>query len=60
MINSYHIDLNMDAIVLAVRNLFAVVTGVKPKFRVHGGTEAENLALQNIQVSLRVGPLVRL
>ncbi|KAG9045932.1 glutamine-dependent NAD(+) synthetase [Tulasnella sp. UAMH 9824] len=53
-IGSYHIDLNMDAIVLAVRNLFAVVTGVKPKFRVHGGSEAENLALQNIQARIRM------
>lgn len=49
--HSYHIDLNMDAVVLAVRNLFGMVTGVKPKFKVHGGSEAENLALQNIQVS---------
>lgn len=48
--HSYHIDLNMDAVVLAVRNLFGMVTGVKPKFKVHGGSEAENLALQNIQV----------
>jgi NAD+ synthase (glutamine-hydrolysing) len=40
----------MDALVTAVRELFAFVTGVKPKFKVHGGTNAENLALQNIQV----------
>lgn len=40
----------MDTVVTAVRNLFAMVTGVKPRFRVHGGTSAENLALQNIQV----------
>ncbi|KAG8902475.1 glutamine-dependent NAD(+) synthetase [Tulasnella sp. 403] len=53
-IGAYHVDLNMDAVVLAVRNLFALVTGVKPKFRVHGGSEAENLALQNIQARLRM------
>lgn len=41
----------MDTVVTAVRNLFAFVTGVKPKFRAHGGSSAENLALQNIQVS---------
>lgn len=51
-LNSYHIDLNMDTIVTAVRDLFSFVTGVKPRFRVHGGTAAENLALQNIQVSV--------
>ena len=49
-IGSYHIDLNMDSLVTAVRSLFAMVTGVKPQFKVHGGTSAENLALQNIQV----------
>lgn len=41
----------MDTLVTAVRNLFAVVTGHRPQFRSHGGSNAENLALQNIQVS---------
>ena len=49
---SYHTDLNMDTVVTAVRNLFAMVTGIKPQFRAHGGSSAENLALQNIQVSI--------
>lgn len=40
----------MDTLVTAVRDLFAFVTNVKPRFKVHGGTDAENLALQNIQV----------
>jgi NAD+ synthase (glutamine-hydrolysing) len=40
----------MDTIVTAVRDLFSFVTGVRPQFRVHGGSQAENLALQNIQV----------
>ncbi|EIW79283.1 glutamine-dependent NAD(+) synthetase with GAT domain-containing protein [Coniophora puteana RWD-64-598 SS2] len=53
-IGSYHIDLNMDSLVTAVRDLFAYVTGVKPQFRVHGGSNAENLALQNIQARLRM------
>lgn len=52
-IGSYHIDLNMDSVVTAVRTLFGFVTGITPKFKVHGGSEAENLALQNIQVVLR-------
>lgn len=51
-IGSYHIDLNMDTVVNTVRSLFAFVTGVKPKFKVHGGSAAENLALQNIQVCI--------
>jgi NAD+ synthase (glutamine-hydrolysing) len=44
------VDLNMDALVTAVREIFSLVTGHKPKFKVHGGSQAENLALQNIQV----------
>ncbi|ELU43539.1 glutamine-dependent NAD(+) synthetase synthase [Rhizoctonia solani AG-1 IA] len=53
-IGSYHVDLNMDSLVTAVRNLFAVVTGHRPQFRAHGGSNAENLALQNIQARLRM------
>ena len=52
MRNSYHTDFNMDAVVSAIRDLFCYVTNIKPKFKVHGGSQAENLALQNIQVSL--------
>ena len=44
----------MDSLVTAVRDLFAYVTGIKPRFRVHGGSNAENLALQNIQARLRM------
>ncbi len=51
---SYHVDLNMDTIVTAVCNLFSVVTGHRPRFRVQGGSNAENLALQNIQARLRM------
>jgi hypothetical protein len=53
---SYHVDLNMDSIVTAVRHLFGLVTGVRPQFRAHGGTAAENLALQNIQVNTFLTP----
>ncbi|KAL5537133.1 QNS1 [Sanghuangporus sanghuang] len=53
-IGSYHIDLNMDNVVTAVRTLFGYVTGITPKFKVHGGSEAENLALQNIQARIRM------
>ena len=49
-LGSYHLDLNMDTLVTAVRALFGLVTGKRPQFRAHGGSEAENLALQNIQV----------
>lgn len=49
-IGCYHVDLNMDTVVSAVQTLFTTVTGLKPRFKVHGGSSAENLALQNIQV----------
>lgn len=51
VIGAYHVDLNMDAVVKSVTDLFSLVTGKRPAFRVHGGTRTENLALQNIQVS---------
>jgi hypothetical protein len=50
-IGSYHIDMNMDTLVASVQSLFTLVTGKTPSFKVHGGSDAENLALQNIQVS---------
>ncbi|KAK9456216.1 hypothetical protein V1511DRAFT_496866 [Dipodascopsis uninucleata] len=53
-IGSYHVDLNMDSAVSAVRDVFVVVTGKKPLFRAHGGSDTENLALQNIQARLRM------
>ncbi|KAK9362265.1 hypothetical protein V1504DRAFT_403714 [Lipomyces starkeyi] len=53
-IGSYHVDLNMDTAVSAIRDIFVVVTGKKPLFRVHGGSDTENLALQNIQARLRM------
>lgn len=56
--SSYHVDLNMDTVVTSVRNLFQLVTGARPRFRTQGGTVAENLALQNIQVCLHDVPSV--
>ncbi|KAG7093662.1 glutamine-dependent NAD(+) synthetase [Marasmius oreades] len=53
-IGSYHIDLNMDTLVSAVVSLFGFVTGRTPQFRSQGGSNAENLALQNIQARLRM------
>lgn len=49
-IGAYHTDLNMDTAVAAVQGIFTLVTGKKPRFGSQGGSNAENLALQNIQV----------
>ncbi|KAI5960676.1 QNS1 [Candida pseudojiufengensis] len=53
-IGSYHVDLNMDNLVSAVISLFQVATGKKPVFKIFGGSQTENLALQNIQARLRM------
>ena len=46
--------MNMDTVVRSIHDLFTFVTGFTPRFRVHGGTDRENLALQNIQARLRM------
>ncbi|KAF9201644.1 glutamine-dependent NAD(+) synthetase [Haplosporangium sp. Z 27] len=53
-IGSYHIDLNMDTVVSSLQVLFSLVTGKTPAFRAHGGSNVENLALQNIQARIRM------
>lgn len=53
-IGSYHVDLNMDTLVAAVVSVFEVATGKKPIFKIFGGSQTENLALQNIQARLRM------
>lgn len=40
----------------AVVGIFSLVTGKRPLFAAHGGSSRENLALQNVQVSLPAGP----
>lgn len=53
-IGSYHVDMNMDSLVAAVVGVFEVATGHRPIFKVFGGSQTENLALQNIQARLRM------
>lgn len=53
-IGAYHIDMNIDTVVSALTNLFTAVTNFQPRFAVHGGTFAENAALQNIQARIRM------
>lgn len=53
-VGSYHIDMNMDTLVTAVVSVFEVATGKKPIFKIFGGSQTENLALQNIQARLRM------
>lgn len=53
-IGSYHIDMNMDALVDSVITVFELATGKRPIFKIFGGSQTENLALQNIQARLRM------
>jgi NAD+ synthase (glutamine-hydrolysing) len=51
---SYHISLFMDTVIRGIVDIFTTMTAKRPVFRVHGGTQTENLALQNIQARLRM------
>lgn len=53
-IGSQHSSIVIDAAVSAIMGIFKAATGLLPKFRAHGGTQCENLALQNVQARLRM------
>lgn len=44
----------IDTAVQALIGIFTTFTGKTPKFRIHGGTTIENLALQNVQARTRM------
>lgn len=41
---------DIDMAVKGIISIFSAVTGMLPRFRANGGSQRENLALQNIQV----------
>ncbi|XP_041351299.1 glutamine-dependent NAD(+) synthetase-like [Gigantopelta aegis] len=53
-IGSYHLSICIDVAVAAVLTIFTAALCVVPKFKVHGGSLRENLALQNVQARLRM------
>lgn len=53
-LNSYHVSLDIDEVYKAQRNLIISSLNFEPKFKVEGGTAAENLMLQNIQARSRM------
>jgi NAD+ synthase (glutamine-hydrolysing) len=53
-IGSHHLSLYIDDVFLAQKSLLTNATGFEPKFKVHGGNDASNLALQNIQARSRM------
>lgn len=53
-IGAQHSVIQIDGAVQALIAMFAALVGRTPRFRLHGGSDAENLALQNIQARLRM------
>ena len=53
-VGSYHLSIKIDLMVEAVIKVFTMTTNKTPQFSMHGGTNAEDLALQNIQARLRM------
>ncbi|KAI9883270.1 MAG: glutamine-dependent NAD(+) synthetase [Watsoniomyces obsoletus] len=53
-IGAYHLSMDIDMVVKAITTLFSASFGFALKFKVHGGSPAESLALQNIQARLRM------
>ncbi|OAL53871.1 putative glutamine-dependent NAD(+) synthetase [Pyrenochaeta sp. DS3sAY3a] len=53
-IGSSHTDMNIDKMFQSFQDTFTESTGFAPAFRSNGGTNTENLALQNIQARTRM------
>jgi NAD+ synthase (glutamine-hydrolysing) len=53
-IGSNHLSIVIDVAVSAVLKIWQTAMSIVPKFRVHGGSNVENAALQNIQARLRM------
>ncbi|KAH9718272.1 glutamine-dependent NAD(+) synthetase [Citrus sinensis] len=53
-IGSWHLDVSIDTVVSAFLSLFQTLTGKRPRYKVDGGSNVENLGLQNIQARIRM------
>ncbi|KAH9719047.1 glutamine-dependent NAD(+) synthetase [Citrus sinensis] len=53
-IGSWHLDVSIDTVVSAFLSLFQTLTGKRPCYKVDGGSNVENLGLQNIQARIRM------
>ncbi|XP_047152600.1 glutamine-dependent NAD(+) synthetase [Vigna umbellata] len=53
-IGSWHLDVSIDVVVSAFLSLFQTLTGKRPQYKVDGGSNIENLSLQNIQARIRM------
>ncbi|GFY95518.1 Glutamine-dependent NAD(+) synthetase [Actinidia chinensis var. chinensis] len=53
-IGSWHLDVCIDGVIAALLSLFQTLTGKRPRYKVDGGSNIENLGLQNIQARIRM------
>lgn len=53
-IGSWHLNVSIDGVVSALLSLFQKLTGKRPRYKVDGGSNIENLGLQNIQARIRM------
>eukprot|EP00268_Persea_americana_P054762 TRINITY_DN6309_c0_g1_i1.p1 TRINITY_DN6309_c0_g1~~TRINITY_DN6309_c0_g1_i1.p1 ORF type:complete len:734 (+),score=147.33 TRINITY_DN6309_c0_g1_i1:183-2384(+) len=53
-IGSWHLDVPIDSVISALLSLFQTLTGKRPRYKVDGGSNTENLGLQNIQARVRM------
>ncbi|GAY39349.1 hypothetical protein CUMW_043670 [Citrus unshiu] len=53
-IGSWRLDVSIDTVVSAFLSLFQTLTGKRPCYKVDGGSNVENLGLQNIQARIRM------
>ena len=53
-IGSYHLDFYIDSVFDAMVAVFTAATHFTPRWRMYGGSNAENTSLQNIQARLRM------
>ncbi|CAL1540924.1 unnamed protein product [Lymnaea stagnalis] len=53
-IGSYHMGIAIDIAVDALLKIFSTAFGIIPKFKAHGGSLRENLAMQNVQARVRM------
>ncbi|RZC54844.1 hypothetical protein C5167_013697 [Papaver somniferum] len=53
-IGSWHLDVSIDTVISSLLSLFQTLTGKRPVYKVDGGSNAENLGLQNIQARIRM------
>ncbi|GAB2216190.1 hypothetical protein Droror1_Dr00023960 [Drosera rotundifolia] len=53
-IGAWHINLSINSVISALLSLFQTLTGKWSQYKVDGGSNAENLGLQNIQARIRM------